>query len=112
MSLTAPADKVAGQECGEHPAGFLRHLRFVEAGEGLTGWQARVLEQPLDFAGAAILHLRFGQMLQEPAIAPVLGFGPDHRAVRFTGKGGQLQRAEQDGQTFGVYALTSVSNES
>ena len=46
----------------QHPPDFLRHLRLVEAGEGLAGWRARVLEQPLDFAGVAILHLRFGQM--------------------------------------------------
>jgi hypothetical protein len=110
--IVTAAHKIARPQGRQYPADLFGHLRLVEAGEGLGRRQARVFEQTLDFAGAAILHLRFGQMLQEPAIAPVLGFGTGQGTLRFTRKGGQLQGVEQDGQTFRVHALTSVNNES
>ena len=68
-------DKAAVQQAGQHPAHFGRQFAFLQTAQVFALRQARLLEQPLQFALPPVLGFAPAQVEQELSIAPVLLLG-------------------------------------
>lgn len=87
-------DERSVQQARQHPPDLQRQQLFIQIRQCLTLGQTGGLEQTFRFSPLPILELRFAQVGQEFAIAPVLGLRLAHGFIRQSGHRGQTERLE------------------
>ena len=108
QKVVAPADKIAGEQAGPLSAGLVGQLGLLDQRQVLAGRQRRVFEQAFDAPAQPLVEFRFRELMQEPAVAPVLGLGADDGVGVVASERGQPERTQEQRERVGAHALTSV----